>query len=108
MSHPEIYNYTIDVFHEHGMSWLTEVSNGSDPFFLYLSYTIPHAGGWGDAPALPEQGAPVPSDFIYADNAWPDVEKDHAAVITYLDMKLGDLMTRLKALKIEDNTLVPT
>jgi hypothetical protein len=44
------------------------------------------AGGWGSAPAEPEEGAPVPSDGIYASHIgdWPDVEVDHAAVITHV------------------------
>merc|ERR1719188_887319 len=88
------------------MKWLEKEAKGQDPFFLYLSFTIPHAGGWGDAPATPEQGAPVPSDLQYADESWPDVEKDHAAVITYLDGKVGDLMYRLKKLGVDDNTIV--
>lgn len=106
MAQPESYNYTIDVFHNYGMAWLEKVAGGDDPFFLYLSYTVPHAGGWGDAPASPEDGAPVPTDFQYADRPWPDVEKDHAAVITYLDLKVGDILRRLKALAIDHNTLV--
>eukprot|EP00927_Polykrikos_kofoidii_P043359 TRINITY_DN3742_c0_g1_i2.p1 TRINITY_DN3742_c0_g1~~TRINITY_DN3742_c0_g1_i2.p1 ORF type:complete len:497 (+),score=70.03 TRINITY_DN3742_c0_g1_i2:85-1575(+) len=106
MQQPHLYNYTIDVFHDEGMAWLESVASGADPFFLYLSFTIPHAGGWGDAPQTPEQGNPVPTDLQYADKQWPDVEKDHAAVITYLDGKVGDLLERLKRLGIDDRTLV--
>lgn len=106
MASPERYNYTIDVFHEYGMQWLETVAKQDNPFFLYMSYTVPHAGGWGDAPQSPEQGAPVPTDLQYADKPWPDVEKDHAAVITYLDQKVGDLLHRLKALGVDDNTIV--
>mmetsp|Transcript_11031 Transcript_11031/g.22801 ORF Transcript_11031/g.22801 Transcript_11031/m.22801 type:complete len:486 (-) Transcript_11031:100-1557(-) len=106
MKNPELYNYTIDVFHDTGMAWLEAAAKKSEPFFLYLSYTIPHAGGWGDAPKAPEQGAPVPTDLQYADKPWPDVEKDHAAVITYLDRMVGDLMQRLKALGVDKDTLV--
>ncbi|CAE7487032.1 Galns [Symbiodinium pilosum] len=105
MHRPEMYNYTIDVFHDHGMAWLEAVAD-SGPFFLYMSYTIPHAGGWGDAPKSPESGNPVPCDLQYASKKWPDVEKDHAAVITYLDSKVGDLLSRLKSLNIDRNTLV--
>ena len=64
---------------------------------LPRSYTIPHAGGWGDAPKSPESGNPVPCDLQplshsvsaaklpslkllcklrYASKKWPDVEKD--------------------------------
>ena len=52
---------------------------------------MPHAGGWGwvnsKAGRAPESGAPVPSDGQYAQETWPAVEKDHAAVITYLDVR---------------------
>jgi arylsulfatase A-like enzyme len=106
MKHPELFNYTIDVFHASGMSWLEEVAKKSEPFFLYLSYTVPHAGGWGDAPSTPEQGAPVPTDLQYGKKPWPDVEKDHAAVITYLDQKVGDLLSRLKGLGVDKDTLI--
>eukprot|EP00438_Fugacium_kawagutii_P028915 Skav206176 [mRNA] locus=scaffold3070:17351:22343:- [translate_table: standard] len=150
MKSPQSYNYTIDVFHDQAMTWLEEVARGSAPFFLYLSYTVPHAGGWGDAPSEPEDGNPVPTDMGYGSQPWPDVEKDekalglkgarkrttsqkknrasafnnsdllgldclfhlvekqadHAAVISYLDGKVGDLMSRLHSLGIDDGTLV--
>ena len=32
--------------------------------------------------------------------------QDHAAVISYLDAKVGDLLARLKSLKIDEKTLV--
>ena len=32
--------------------------------------------------------------------------QDHAAVISYLDAKVGDLLERLKSLKIDEKTLV--
>jgi len=53
-----------------------EVVKAPTAFFLYLSYTVPHAGGWGDAPSSPEDGNPVPSDMAYGNQSWPAVEKD--------------------------------
>jgi len=103
-ANPELYNYTIDVFHDAGVAWLQEVAVGDKPFFMYMSYTVPHAGGWTDENT--EQGNPVPTTFHYTNSSWPDVEKDHAAVVTYLDAKVGDLMRRLAGLGVEDNTLV--
>merc|ERR1712070_1243910 len=97
---------TIDAFHDAGMEWLSQAAKGSKPFFMYLSFTVPHAGGWTDAPANKEQGNPVPTTYNYNNASWPDVERDHAAVITYLDNKVGDLMRRLKNLGVDDNTLV--
>lgn len=106
MAQPSHFNYTTDAFHDAGMSWLEEVSKGNKPFFMYLSFTVPHAGGWDDWPKAEEQGNPVPTDFHYTDSSWPEVERDHAAVITYLDNKVGDLMSRLSALGVDSNTLV--
>jgi len=106
MAQPDEYNYAIDLFHDAGMAWLNDVAGGDKPFFLYMSFTVPHAGGWTDHPEDKEQGNPVPSDLQYTNTSWPDVERDHAAVITYLDSKVGDLMERLKKLGVDDNTLV--
>lgn len=106
MENPKGYNYTIDVFHDQAMAWMEEVVKAPTAFFLYLSYTVPHAGGWGDAPSSPEDGNPVPSDMAYGNQSWPAVEKDHAAVISYLDAKVGDLLARLKSLRIDEKTLV--
>merc|ERR1712070_878512 len=97
---------TIDAFHDAGMEWLSQAAKGSKPFFMYLSFTVPHAGGWTDAPANKEQGNPVPTTYNYNNASWPDVERDHAAVITYLDNKVGDLMKNLKRLGVDHNTLV--
>ena len=82
--------------------------NGKDerPFFLYASFTIPHAGGWtGD---FAEQGNPVPSDGRYSSgNDWPDVERDHAASITeYLDRDVGRILDKLDELHLTNNTVV--
>ena len=105
MKKPERYNYTIDVFQDAAIAWMTEVSKTTSPFFLYMSYTIPHAGGWGDFPKMPENGQPVPYDMGYGRKDWPEVERDHAAVISYMDMKIGELMEQLKSLGIDNKTI---
>ena len=64
------------------------------PFFVYKSYTVPHAGGWGNSN---EDGAPVPDQGVFAkETSWPEVERDHAAVIFYLDGLVGQLVGVLK------------
>ena len=41
------------------------------PFFVYKSYTVPHAGGWGNSN---EDGAPVPDAGPFAkETSWPEV-----------------------------------
>lgn len=104
LANPELYNYTVDAFHDAGVAWLQDVAVGDKPFFMYMSYTVPHAGGWTDDNA--EQGNPVPTTFSYDNSSWPEVERDHAAVVTYLDAKVGNLMRWLTHLGVDDNTLV--
>ena len=107
MSNPSAYNYTVDITQSHSINWIHSIYQDKNPFFLYMSFTVPHAGGWGSSPKDPEQGAPVPSDLQYAnENTWPDVEKDHAAVITYLDHYVGDIIQTLQKLHIDNNTLI--
>jgi len=97
----------LDVIHDEAMTWLESVAGGPKPFFLYLAYNVPHAGGWSEFPVNLEDGAPVPAHAAeYADMPWPDVEKDHAAVVTYMDAKFGELMAKLASLGVDDNTLV--
>ena len=96
------FNYTVDVFLDSALSWLDNRTADS-PFFMYMSFTVPHAGGWGVGTNNAEQGAPVPSDGIYSnESTWPDVEKDHAAVVTYLDNAIGKLFDVLKEKKLDD------
>ena len=106
MSNPNEYNYTTDLFQFHAMNWLEHAaSNKNVPFFLYLSFTVPHAGGWSDLNF--EQGAPVPTDGRYAnETSWPPVERDHAGVITYLDTYVGQIMNQMKELNIEEDTIL--
>ncbi len=74
------------------------------PFFLYLSYTIPHANN--EQGKRTGNGMEVPSDAPYSDQAWPQTEKNKAAMITRLDSYVGQLMDKLKELKIDDSTVI--
>lgn len=121
MAHPSEYNYTTDMFHDHAVSWVRKVAAGPKPFFLYMAYTVPHAGGWE---AQKESGQPVPTDLQYANNSWPQVEIDHAgsalccslawflthacacsATITYMDAKFGELMAAVSQQGADSNTV---
>jgi arylsulfatase A-like enzyme len=116
MAKPKEYNYTVDITHRQSMEWLqkhvaqqqlrSRAGVAHVPFFLYESFTVPHAGGWGHAPATPESGAPVPTDGIYSNQSWPDVERDHASVITYLDNYVGELLSLVQSLGIDEQTII--
>ena len=75
------FNWTHDVFTAAAASALVaRAAEPSVPFFLFVSWTDPHAGGW--TLDNDETGNPVPGDGDFAgQNDWPLVERDHASVI---------------------------
>ena len=98
----ERVEYTHDLIHAEAEQWLEK--NHASPFFLYLSYTIPHANnegtrGTGDGQDVPDYG-------IYADEDWSRPNKGQAAMITRLDGDIGKLLDKLKDYEIAENTLV--
>jgi arylsulfatase A-like enzyme len=98
----ERIDYTHDLIHDQAEKWLDE--NYKKPFFLYLSYTIPHANnegtrGTGDGQDVPDYG-------IYEDKDWSRPNKGQAAMITRMDRDIGSVLDKLKEHKIAKNTLV--
>jgi len=79
-------------------------TNKDSSFFLYLAYTIPHANNEGIP--MGQIGMEVPDLGIYKDKDWPEAQKAHAAMITYLDKDVGAILMKLNELKIDKNTLV--
>jgi arylsulfatase A-like enzyme len=65
------------------------------PFFLCLAYPIPHP-----------TGAALPDDISYANESWPQPEKNRAAMITRMDASIGKLLDKLAQLKIDTNTVI--
>lgn len=78
--------------------------NNYRPFFLYLSYIIPHANN--EEGQRSGNGMQVPSDEPYSNESWPQVEKNKAAMITRMDRDIGKLMELLQRYKIDENTVV--
>ena len=74
------------------------------PFFLYLSYIIPHANN--EEARRSGNGMQVPTDAPYSTESWQQAEKNKAAMITRLDADVGKLMAKLKELKIDEETVV--
>ena len=91
--------YSHDLIMEEALDFVDR--NYQKPFFLYLPVTIPHANNEaGNA------GMEVPDLGIYADRDWPEPEKGRAAMISYLDQGIGQLMQKLKDLGIDERTIV--
>jgi arylsulfatase A-like enzyme len=84
--------YSHDLFTQEALSYIR--TNQDRPFFLYLSYTIPHVHL--DPPSL----AP------YENQPWPEPEKAFAAMVTRMDSDIGRVVSLLKELTLEDDTLV--
>ena len=74
------------------------------PFFLYVAYTIPHANN--ELGKETGNGMQVPSDDPYSSEAWPQQEKNKAAMITKLDYDVGRIMGKLEERQIANNTIV--
>ncbi len=70
--------YAPDLFTTEALAFLER--QGEKPFFLYLSYTSPHANN--EAGRVGGNGMEVPDDAPYSDRKWPQAQKNHAAMIT--------------------------
>lgn len=84
--------YSHDLMTEEALQFVRQ--NQSRPFFLDLSYTLPH------------QKLEVPDLGQYEAETWDPNLKTLAAMISRLDRDVGRMMALLKELKIDTNTLV--
>ena len=78
--------------------------NGYRPFFLFLSYPIPHANN--EEGRRTGNGMQVPSDAPYSSESWPAPERNKAAMIARLDGDIGKILAKLTELKQDQNTLI--
>ena len=78
--------------------------NKAKPFYLNLTWTIPHTNN--EAGRVEKDGQEVPDYGIYLDRDWPNPEKGFAAMVTLMDEDTGKIMDLLKKLGIHENTLV--
>jgi arylsulfatase A-like enzyme len=100
--------YTHDLFTTAALNFVRinkpDQFNQYRPFFLYLAYTIPHANN--EEGRRSGNGMEVPTDAPYSDEPWPQVEKNKAAMITRLDADVGQLLEKLKQLKLDEQTII--
>jgi arylsulfatase A-like enzyme len=92
-------DYSADLIADEAVKFVRE--NRARPFCLFFTPTLPHANN-----EAPEDGMEVPDHGIYAKETWPSPAKGLAAMITRLDEQVGRLLTELKTLGLEENTLV--
>ena len=84
--------YSADLIAERSFDFIRK-ANGA-PFFLYASYTLPHAK------------FELPSDAPYSKEPWPQGAKNYAAMVTKADSHIGRIMQLLTELNLERNTVV--
>ncbi len=94
--------YAPDLFADEALKFVEQ--HKGEPFFLYLATTVPHANN--EAKAAGKLGMEVPDDKPYSHRDWPQVEKNKAAMITRMDADVGRLLDKLKALSLDDRTIV--
>ena len=94
--------YFPDLMTAEAFKYIDRAAGGKEPFFLYLPYTLPHVNNEQD----PEHQNEIPSLGMYADKPWTHANKGHAAMITYLDSVVGQLLDKVKEAGLEENTLV--
>ena len=98
--------YAHDLIVDEGLKFIDK--NKDKPFFLYLPYTIPHA-----ELAVPEDSLrqykgkfpekPFPGGHYYKQET---PRAAYAAMVTRMDGYVGKVMAKLKALGIDNNTIV--
>ena len=99
--------YSHDLIAREALNFIED--NKAGPFFLYVPFTIPHValqvpedslaeykGKWPDPPYTGDKG--------YFPHKYP--RACYAAMVTRMDRDVGRIMSLLKQLSLEDNTLV--
>jgi len=99
--------YSVELMAEKAAQFIT--NQKSDPYFLYYAITLPHLalqippeeldlykGKFEESPYLGDHG--------YCPVQYP--RSTYAAMITYLDKKVGELMKQVEDLGLSDNTLI--
>ncbi len=100
-------DYTHDLVASEALTFIRQhgsTDDNSNPFFLYVSLTIPHANneatrGVGDGQEVPDYGQ-------YTDKDWSDQDKGQAAMISRMDADVGRILDLVDELGIEKDTVV--
>ncbi|WP_217697128.1 arylsulfatase [Pseudocolwellia agarivorans] len=98
-------DYAGDLFLNESIEYIEKQSKASNPFFLYLAVTTPHANNEADMVDW-AHGMEVPNYDKYADTSWPEAQKGYAAMVDHLDKSVGTILSKLRELNIDDNTIV--
>ena len=105
--------YSADVIHHAALSFIDK--NAASPFFLFLSYTLPHAALQVPKDSVylnyiktfNEQPAPAAKENKSEGLAYqPYPHAAYAAMVTRFDSYLNDVLLKIKSLGLDKNTLI--
>ena len=101
----EVYSH--DLIAEEALNFLK--ANKDRPFFLYVPFTIPHVALQVPEDSLAEYKGKWPDPPYTGDKGYfphPNPRACYAAMVTRMDRDVGRIMSLLKELNLEDNTIV--
>jgi arylsulfatase A-like enzyme len=78
----------------------------AQPFFLLYALNLPHANNEARADSPLGHGMETPGYGEFTARDWPDVEKGFARAMQFIDDDIGAVLAKLKALGLDENTLV--
>ncbi|WP_246997841.1 arylsulfatase [Arenibacter sp. F26102] len=87
-------HYSQNLFMDKALDFMD--ANKDNPFLLYFPTQLPHG-----PVAIPK----IHPDFV-DDKRLTPIEKEYASMVKMLDDNVGQIMNKLKELKIDDNTMV--
>ncbi len=91
--------YSPDLLTNAVIDWLS--TPRGRPFFLFVPYILPHANNEAG-----QDGMEVPTDEPYGGQAWPQPQKNYAAMVTRLDGYVGRIVEALARNGLRESTLV--
>ena len=92
-------DYAPDLIAQDALNFVEK--NRSRPFFLYWAMNVPHANNEGR-----NRGMEVPNWGEFKKTDWPEPEKGFASMIRNIDRDVGRMLTHLKQLGLDENTIV--
>jgi arylsulfatase A len=99
--------YSHDLIANEAMNFVK--ANKDRPFFLYVPFTIPHVALQVPEDSLAEYRGKWPDPPYAGDKGYfphPNPRACYAGMVTRMDRDVGRIMSLLKELKLEDNTIV--
>jgi len=103
--------YGDDVVSSQGIGFIHEANAKKKPFFLYLAFTVPHLELLVPTDSMQPYDKTIVEDGMYVDrrNHYAPQNKPrtaYAGMVSRLDGYVGRVLETLKALKLDENTVV--